>query len=195
MSNIEIDASGFENVKNALTILPYEARTAMSNALNRATTKMISFIHDEVTGEYAVKKVGIKKTLKIKKSTSATLTAEVDSVDRRLKISGFPFTARGKNRIANVKIRQGGYVSSTNNPPLFVGRANKTTGKREVFIRTPSGPYELSFGFTLAIPQMIASDSVYDKISLKTSLFIQERFQHELEQKIARVIQKEGLGN
>lgn len=190
MAQIEIDASGLEDVKKAMALFPREARAAMSNTLNRATTKLVTYIHEEVSGEYAVKRAGIKKTLSIKKSTTGTLTAEVDSVDRRLKISAFPFTARGKYRIASVKIKKGGYVESSSNPPLFVGKANKTSGKREVFIRTPHDRHKLSFGFTLSIPQMISNDSVYDKVSEKTEKFIEERFAHEFEQKLIRVANK-----
>lgn len=189
---IEIDATKLKNLKAALTVLPQDAHAAMANTLNRATTKLVTYIHEEVSKEYAVKRVGIKKTLNIKRASVGSLTAEVKSVDRRLKVSGFPFTARGKQRIASVKIKNGGYVASSSNPPLFVGRANKTSGSREVWTRE-AGQRQISFAYTLSIPQMISNDKVYDVISQKTSDFIEERFQHELEQRIQRVAQKEGL--
>lgn len=193
MAHIEIDATEFENIKDAMILFPQTARSAMSATLNRATDKMVTWIHEEVTNEYAVKRVGIKKTLDIEKSTVRKLEAVVTSTDRRIKLSGFPFKASGKMRIAKVKVKQGGFVKSKSNPPLFVGKANKTTGKREVFIRTPGESHDLSFGFTLSIPQMIANDEVYDKIALKTSYFIQEEFERELHYRLNRVAQKEGL--
>ena len=82
MAQIEVDVRGFEEIERAMNQYPHQARAAMSNTLNRATTKMVTYIHEEVSGEYAVKRVGIKKTLSIKKSTPSTLTAEINSVDR-----------------------------------------------------------------------------------------------------------------
>lgn len=188
---IEIDYSEFEFVKEALHHLPRDAHAAMANALNRTVTKTVGYTHDEVSRKYAVKRKGVKETLSIQKAKQSNLVAVVESRDRRLKISHFPFSAKGKNRIANVEIVRGRKVLSTSNPPLFVGRANGSSGKREVFTRPTDGSkYKVTYGFTMAIPQMIENEEVWDKIAKQSKEFLRDRFYHEMEQRLARAAAK-----
>ena len=186
MAQITVDYSNFEVLQEALRMCPREAKVALSLALNRTISKTITYIHDEVSKEYTIKRVGVKKSLSIKKANMNNLQAEAISKGSRLKISNFPFKASGSHRLAVVQIKKGQKLSKSN-PPLFVGRANKTTGRREVFKRTPNTPYKIGFGFTVSIPQMIANEDVYDVISYKSELFLAERFERELEQKFRRI--------
>lgn len=185
---IEIDYSEFEHVKEALHYLPKESHAAMANALNRTATKTVTYTHDAVSDRYAVKRKGVKETLSIKKAKRNYLMAVVESQDRRLKISHFPFSANGKMRIARVEIVRGRKVLSASRPPLFVGRANGSSGKREVFTRPTDGSkYKVTYGFTMSIPQMIENEEVWNKIAKQSKEFLRERFYHEMRQRIARM--------
>ena len=183
---IEVDSKGLEKVQKAMKEYPQDARAAMANALNRTASKTVSFTHEAVTDKYTAKRKSVKSTMNIKKARRNNLEAVVTSTDKRIKVSGFKYGKTGTNRIARPEIIRGQRKTSTSNPPLFVGRANKSHGKQEVFVRTPGERFPISYGFSIGIPQMIQNNEVWKKVGKQAGEFLQQRFAHEFEQRLIR---------
>ena len=185
----EVDYSDFKNIQKAAEVMPREARAALANALNRTATKTVTYAHDAVIDNYTLKRKAIKQTMSIKKANQSRLEAVVTSTDKRTMITGFSYGKQGKNRIAQPEIIRGRKVLSKSNPPLFVGRG-KGHGKQMIFRREAPGSNKLKVGYSVGIPQMIKNEKSWEYIGMKAGLFLQQRFEHEFEQKLIRTLTK-----
>lgn len=186
MPQIIIETDDVQRAMRKFPAFPREAHAAMNSALNRSISRVVTNITKEVAVDYAVKRGQIKKTIGVKRSRISTLEAEAEVTDRRIKMGSFQFKYE-KNRYrspVSVKIKNtNGFVKSTSRPALF-------QAKGQIYHRTPNDKYPIGWAFTLSIPQMVANDDVYERISEDANQFLHERFEHELNFRLQRLLQR-----
>ena len=80
-----------------------------------------------------------------------------------------------------IKKSNGMQTHHGSNPALF-----KAYGNSKI-IRRDAGQKNLKTAYTVSIPQMVASDEVYDVIAKKAEVKLQERINHELEWRMSKI--------
>lgn len=171
-----------KSVEKALT--GQSVHAAMASALNRTITFVGSETKRQVQGEYAVTK-SINKALSMEKATRSKLIAAANYKDKPIPMFVFkhkvPANQFRSPISITIKKANGMQTHTGSNPALF-----KAYGGKKI-IRRDAGQRNLKTAYTLSIPQMVASDEVYDEIAKKAEVKLQERINHELEWRISKI--------
>lgn len=182
---IEIDTSELEEFMEAYSLLPTQVKRSLADSLNRTSSKVITWTGEAVQKEYnSIKRKDIKGVAKIKRANSNNLDSSITFTDSRLKASLFPHTiSRRKNRSpVTLKIKKAP-ATSGGNPIMFgegTGQRRGARGTREVYKRYPNSR-EVKTVHTIAIPQMVENQAVFDEIQELAEKFLLERFMHDIE--------------
>ena len=186
MRTIYCDTSDLKKVlKKAEGILePKTTHAAMASALNRTLTFVGAETKRQVKGEWAVTK-SISKSVKKKKATRTKLVAEAIYTGKPIPMFVFKHTAAENMYRSPVSITikksNGMRTHNGSNPALFKAYSGKKIMRKE------AGQRNLRTAYTVSIPQMVASDDVYDVIAKKAEDKLRERLQHELEWRISKL--------
>lgn len=183
---IYCDASDIrKTIKKAEKVLTGQSiHAGLASALNRTITFVGSETKKEVQKEYAVTK-SINKSLSMEKATRSKLVAAANYKDKPLPMFVF------KHKVAanqfrspisiTIKKSNGMQTHDGSNPALF-----KAYGGKKI-IRRDAGQKNLKTAYTLSIPQMVASEKVYDEIAEKAEVKLQERIEHEIEWRMSKI--------
>lgn len=157
---------------------------ALSSALNRTITYVGSETKKEVQKEYAVTK-SINKSLSMEKATRSKLEAAANYKDKPIPMFVFKHKVAANQYRSPISITikksNGMQTHNGSNPALF-----KAYGGKKI-IRRDAGQKNLKTAYTVSIPQMVASDEVYDDIAKKAEEKLQERVDHELEWRMSKI--------
>lgn len=157
---------------------------ALSSALNRTLTYVGSETKRQVQSEYAVTK-SINKSLSMEKATRAKLIASANYTDKPIPMFVFKHkVAANKYRSPisiTIKKSNGTQTHTGSNPAVFKAYNNAKIIRRE------AGQRNLKTAYTVSIPQMVASDAVYDVIANKAETKLYERIDHEIEWRIKQI--------
>ncbi len=157
---------------------------AIASALNRTITFVGAETKRQVQTEYAVTK-SINKSLSMEKATRSKLTAVANYRDKPIPMFVFKHKVAA-NRFRSpisiaIKKSNGMQTHNGSNPALF-----KAYGDKKI-IRRDAGQRNLKTAYTVSIPQMVASDEVYDVIAKKAEAKLQERIEHEIEWRMSKI--------
>lgn len=183
MPEIKVDTKCLEKLTTEMKVFPQQTHAAMASALNRTLNFVTGEILTDVTDNYAIKKQRVKKTMTIQRATKRNMSASVTVQDKRLRLGAFKFKpasptgnkAKDTNISVTIKKGQTRELKSRDGIPWFVGRANKTDKKPDIFTRTGEGR-KIEWGFTVSIPQMVSSEQVYREIAKKAEAKLTDRF-------------------
>ena len=187
MPEVYVVTDSLEQLTEEMRQFPQVAHGAMASSLNRTLNFVTKEITSDVAENYAVKKPQVKKVMKTQKATKRSMTASLTVTDKRLRLGAFKFKPtspsgnKAKDTSITITIKKGQpkQLSSRDGIPWFVGTANKTTGKPDIFTRTGEGR-KISWGFTVSIPQMVSNDEIYNETARKAEDFLTDRyFNHE----------------
>lgn len=180
MANIVVDSKALDTLSKEMILYPSVVKSAMARSVNSTVKKVKSYVVDDVAQEYNIKKTSVKKTISSVNANRNKLQGMVFITDKRLKMSHFGYKQPNRLKPVQVKIKKGGYVTSTSQPPLFVAQSKQ--GKKEVFKRTTGNSrYPIEWGMTVSIPQMVSNETVYNEIGQKASVYLADRFtNHDL---------------
>lgn len=157
---------------------------AIASALNRTITFVGAETKRQVQQEYAVTK-SINKSLSMKKATRSKLVASADYKDKPIPMFVFRHKVAANQYRSPISIMikksNGMQVHNGSNPALF-----KAYGGKKI-IRRDAGQKNLKTAYTLSIPQMVASDEVYDEIAKKAEEKLQERIEHEIDWRMSKI--------
>ena len=157
---------------------------AIANALNRTLTYVGSETKRQVQTEYAVTK-SINKSLSMERATRTKLTAAANYKDKPLPMFVFKHKVAANQYRSpisiSIKKSNGMQTHNGSNPALF-----KAYGGKKI-IRRDAGQRNLKTAYTVSIPQMVASDEVYDVIAKKAESKLQERIEHEIEWRMSKI--------
>ena len=166
------------------TLTGQNVHAAIASALNRTLTFVGAETKRQVQGEYAVTK-SINKSLTMKKATRVRLRAEANYTDKPIPMFVFKHKVaanRYRSPISiTIKKSNGLQTHNGSNPALF-----KAYGGSKI-IRRDAGQRNLKTAYTVSIPQMVASDKVYDVIAKKAEVKLQDRIEHELKWRISKI--------
>lgn len=161
-----------------------EIHAAMASALNRTLSFVGAETKRQVQTEYAVTK-SINKSLLMKKATRSNLIASADFKDKPLPMFVFKHRAPANKYRSPVSITikksNGMQTHDSSNPAMF-----KAYGGKKI-IKRGAGQRNLKTAYTVSIPQMVASDEVYDVIAKKAEEKLNERISHELERRMSKI--------
>lgn len=162
---------------------PQTTHAAMAAALNRTLTFVGAETKRQVQAEYAVTK-SIQKALTKEKATRTKLTAAAIYKGKPIPLFVFKHTAPN-NRFRSpvtvtIKKSNGAQTHTGSNPAMFKAYGNK------IKLRD-SGQRNLRGAYSVSIPQMVASDDVYDVIAKKSEEYLYKRLHHELEWRVSKL--------
>lgn len=162
---------------------PQTTHAAMASALNRTLTFIGAETKRQVNQEYAVRK-SLNKSLTEKKAKRSDLTAIAKFTGKPLPLFIFKNVAPSNIYRSPVSVlvkKSNGMQTHTgSNPAMF-----KAYGQK-IKLRYP-GERNIHGAYTVSIPQMVASDEVYDVIAKKAEAKLYERLKHELEWRISKI--------
>lgn len=166
------------------TLTGQSVHAAIASALNRTITYVGSETKRQVQSEYAVTK-SINKSLSMEKATRAKLQAAANYTDKPIPMFVFKHKVAANQYRSPISITikksNGMQTHHGSNPALF-----KAYGNSKI-IRRDAGQKNLKTAYTVSIPQMVASDEVYDVIAKKAEVKLQERINHELEWRMSKI--------
>ncbi|MBN1039026.1 hypothetical protein DVW12_09960 [Clostridium botulinum] len=186
--NIKIDDKELKQAVKKLSAFPKEIPKATNAALNRTITFVNKKIKKEVTGEYSIKSGEVAKTLKVKKSSSNNLSANITSKGNVLTLSHFPANLKAgwtKGAGIKVKVKKSGYKRVNSSPTAFVASLG---GNLHIVKRQGKKAYPLKVLRTLSIPQMISNTKVSECVMQEAQQQLEKRVQHEVEYRLSRLI-------
>lgn len=183
---IECDTKDLEKLINSVKgiMAPQKLHSAMAAALNRTLTFVSAETKRQVQEEYAVTK-SIDKSLDKEKATRSKLVAVAKYTDKPIPMFVFKYTAARNQYRSPISIlikKSNGMQSHGKNPNMFKAYGSK----RKIMIRE-DGEKSLRTAYTLSIPQMVASDEVYNVIAKKAEDYLYERLKHEIEWRLSQV--------
>ena len=166
------------------TLTGQSVHAAVASALNRTLTFVGSETKRQVQSEYAVTK-SINKSLSMEKATRVKLKAAANYRDKPIPMFVFKHKVaanRYRSPISiTIKKSHGMRVHEGSNPALFKAYGNSKIMRRD------AGQKNLKTAYTVSIPQMVASDEVYNVIAKKAEVKLQERINHELEWRMSKI--------
>lgn len=180
MAYITVDLTDINKMVEGLNASPQMIKQATASALNRTLEFIGAETKRQVQAEYAVTK-SIQKSLTKKKATQSDLTAEAIYTDKSIPMFVFKHTvAQNQYRspiTITIKKSNGTQTHNSSNPALFRGYGKK-------IMRRDGGEKNIRTAYTLSIPQMVASDEVYDVIADKAKEYFYKRLEHEIIRRI-----------
>lgn len=183
MAQIYVDADEMKELSKKLQICPREVYAATVSALNRTLTFVSAETKRQVQKEYAVTK-SIDKSVKKTKATRSNLTAIAEYTDKPIPMFVFKHSvARNQFRSPvsiTIKKSNGKQVHNGSNPAMFRGYGKKIMLRED-------GEKNIRTAYTVSIPQMVASDEVYDEIAEKAKEYLIKRFEHEVDYRFKKV--------
>lgn len=167
------------------TLTGQSVHAAIASALNRTLTFVGSETKRQVQSEYAVTK-SINKSLSMEKARRSKLVAAANYTDKPLPMFVFKHKVpanqfRSPISITIKKSNGAKTVGYSGNSALFKAYGNSKIERRDL------GQKRLKTAYTVSIPQMVASDEVYDVIAKKAEVKLQERIEHELEWRMSKI--------
>lgn len=173
---VDIDEDELRKLSKKLEAHPQLIRAATVSALNRTLTFIGAETKRQVKKDYAVTK-SINKSIKMTRATRGNLTAIAEYTDKPLPMFVFKHSvAQNKFRspvTITIKHSNGKQTHDGSNPALFRGYGKK-------IMRRESGQENIRTAYTISIPQMVASDAVYNVIAEKAKEYFFTRFEHEV---------------
>ena len=177
MSDIKITATSdqIEKAVKMLAGVPGGAEKALSRSINRALDSAKTEAVRAVAEEYTVKQKQIRPTMRVKKSSTSNLEAEIVSTGGSLNLMEFKVTPRSdttgnRRQPIRVQVKRGGGGKLTRS---FVhsGRVYEREGESRLPIRPLSGP---------AAPVMLNNEQVVDRVTDKAIETVDKRLDHEI---------------
>lgn len=167
------------------TLTGQSIHAAIASALNRTLTFVGSETKRQVQAEYAVTK-SINKSLSMEKAKRTNLTAAANYTDKPLPMFVFKHKVpanqyRSPISITIKKSNGGKSVGYSGDTALFKAYGNSKIVRRDL------GQKRLKTAYTVSIPQMVASDEVYNVIAKKAETKLQERIEHEIEWRMSKI--------
>ena len=166
------------------TLTGQSVHAAVASALNRTLTFVGAETKRQVQTEYAVTK-SINKSLSMKKATRVKLRAEANYTDKPIPMFVFKHKVaanRYRSPISiTIKKSNGMQTHNGSNPALFKAYGNKKIMRRDAEQKN------IKTAYTVSIPQMVASDDVYNVIAKKAEEKLRERINHELEWRMSKI--------
>lgn len=186
--SLKIDDTELKKAVKKLSAFPKEVPKATNAALNRTITFVNKKIKKEVTNEYSIKSGEVQSTLKVKKSSTSSLSATITSTGNPLTLSHFPANLKAgwtKGAGIKVKVKKAGYKKVNSTPPAFVA---SLTGNLHIVKREGRKSYPIKVLRTVSIPQMISNTKVSESVMEEAQDQLEKRVQHEVEYRLSRLI-------
>lgn len=190
MPEMIVDTEQLKRVAVELSEYPKVAPKAMAAALNRTITTVKTEMKREAVAAYEIKAGDVNKTLSIKRASPSKLQAVASSVGRPIALIHFkvkpkkPPTKATRKRVM-VKIKKSsGYSTINTKPSAFVQNAS---GAINVFQRKGAARLPIKRLYSLAVPQMIGSKAVMDRIQVKANETLDKRVTHEIEYRLGKI--------
>lgn len=175
---IELKTLHIEKLEDLFAKTPKEARIVISRAINRSADAARARASQEVQKTYSIKAADIKSKIKIRKSTSNNLSAQVLTSGPVTPLFKFDVTPSQPNNMvvrARVKKRGGRKVIQNG----FVARMSSS--HTNVFTRVGKSRLPIKGRFGPSIAQMMGEDSVVKSIESRAQDILDKRLEHEME--------------
>lgn len=177
MIDLKIDTSKLPNIEELHKNLP----KVISNALNRAMSMVKTEMVKKTREVYSIERNEVSSPLKLKKSTSGTLSAEINSIGSPIGLDHFKLTP--KRRMKNKKeVRV--EVKNTGKKLIESAFIPYYDGKLGAFTRTSNRAYPIRRLMGPSAPQMVGNSEVIDYLSG----YFEEKFDMRLEHEIERLL-------
>ncbi|WP_160688327.1 phage tail protein [Clostridium sp. C2-6-12] len=185
--NIKIDDRELKKTVAKLGGFPKEIPKATSAALNRTISFVTKTVKKEVTKEYSIKSGEVGATFKIRKASSSSLSASINSKGRVLTLSHFPANLKAawtKGSSVKVKVKKSGYKQINSSPSAFVASVG---GSLQIVRRKTSKRYPVEVLKTLSIPQMVSNIKINETVKKEAAEQLQKRVEHEVEYRLNKL--------
>lgn len=160
--------TGDKELMAAIEAAPNKARNAIRMSINRIATRMRTELAREAAHDYFVKIGDVKSSIKLTKAKNANLTAFISSAGRPIPLIKFRVTPikvqyKGRrNRKIKVRVRRDS--SGARMDRAFVAFMGSTMN---VFERKGKKRFPVKKLYGPAVPQMLRSEDVMDKVTKK----------------------------
>ncbi len=181
MIEVKLNEKAAAAAQNAMRTAPKQTVKAAIGAINRTVTKTAALISKETRVRYIVKAADVKKSLKKKKATSASMTASVISTGAPLPLVSFKVTHPRRGPM-KAKVLKRGALKSVQG--LY---QNEKARYKGVLLRKTGARYPVKSPFGPSIPTMIGNEEVLGRLTPQISAFLNQRFMHELDYQLGRL--------
>lgn len=174
-----------KEIEKMLGEMQNRAPTVLKNAINRTTANVRKNMAAEVTKEYNIKIMDVRKTLDTKKATRSSLTAEVRSRSGVIALSKFKVTPnrvvtyRNGNpspKVYKAAVKRGN--TKTLSPNSFI--AVMKSGHKGVFERASISSLPIKQLYGPSVPQMVSNEKVIAKIQREANETLRKRIDAEV---------------
>ncbi|WP_339216270.1 phage tail protein [Solibacillus sp. FSL W8-0372] len=177
--SVKVDIKRAQDIMELFDATPRQAQIVMWRAITRAATAGRTRASMNVRKNYMVSANDVKKTIKISKKSSATLSANFRSVGSVIPLIDFDTTPQEPSPAAvRTRVSKAGGKKNISN--AFVARPS-SSGKVHVFTRVGTSRYPLKVLYGPSVPQMIGREDIMDDILNRTQTVLNDRLDHELE--------------
>lgn len=181
MIEVKFDERAAAAAQNAMRIAPKQTVKAAVGAINRTATKTAALISKETRVRYIVKAADVKKSLKKKKATSASMTASIVSTGAPLALVSFKVTQPRRGPMKAKVLKRGALK------PVQGLYQNEKARYKGVLLRKTASRYPVKSPFGPSIPTMIGNEEVLGRLTPQISAFLNQRFLHELDYQFGRL--------
>ena len=182
---ITVHAEDLMRARDLLQHIPGGIQQAVMRAINRAADSSKTAASKKVREEYTVKARDIASTIRIRKASTANLSAYVISTGGVLPLSKFqvrpsnPDPRRKTPIVVRVKKGAGGPIKNA-----FVAKMD--SGHVGVFHRVGKSRFPVEQNFGPSIPQMLGANSVSKHVEERAQEQIILRLEHEIGRLLAK---------
>lgn len=168
---ITVDHQLVKDTQRRLRGIEKKAPDAISKALNRTLTMLVTSISKEIREDYHIKAADIKKTITKKNANINDLSGSIKS---RGRVIGLDHFKKSQNKtVLKVAVKKTGlkpldsaFLANKNGEKIFV-----RTSKKRLPIKRLYGP---------SVPQMFKNREVKEKLALQADTNFKNRLNHEI---------------
>lgn len=174
---ITVNQQVVRDTQRRLHGIEQKAPNAISSALNRTLTTLVTSISKEIREGYHIKAADIKKTITKKNANKNDLSGSIKSRGRVIGLDHFKKSQTKKTLKAAVKKTglkpiENAFLANTNGEKIFV-----RTSKKRLPIKRLYGP---------SVPQMFKSREIKEELALQADTNFKNRLNHEINRLVER---------
>ncbi|WKT76955.1 phage tail protein [Lysinibacillus fusiformis] len=171
---IQINLHHVEELERLFERTPREARTVISRAINRAAISARARASQEIRAKYIIRASDIKGDIKIDKSTSGKLKAEIRASGPTIPLMKFDVSPKKPNdAIVHARVKKGG-----SRKPIQQGFI--VSAYNNVFARVGDSRYPIKGLYGPSIAQMLGEASILTSVVARAHETLDNRLEHEM---------------
>lgn len=184
----EISRQKLADAQQLLVTVPNGAKTAASNALNRAAMAGRVVAVKRAREEYYVSAAEVRKTININKASRNRLVASIEAVDTRRELIRFktlPNTITRGRQVAEVQVMVKKSEGAKPLPGAFI-EIGTSSGQMHVLKREGADQYPIHIKYGPSVPQMIGAENVRLEIENRAYEVLANRLDHEIDRLLSK---------